>query len=99
MWKVSDLITTASQIPWFCNQLHTRQHWVLKNDVKKSTQLIDIMKLPSQRAAEIKTESVDMHFLAVHDQLQNSRTLHVQSVTAPGKVLIVARIAGHQSIV
>ena len=54
MRKVADLIATAAQVPRFRNQFDLRQNRILQDDVKKCTQLIDVMQFASQRLARSK---------------------------------------------
>ena len=102
--KISDLIATFPEIPRFRNQLHLRQHGILMDDVEERPKLIDRMQLTSQCARQIEAEPVHVHFndpvpQAVHDELQDARTPHVQRVPAPGEVLIEPWLVRQQAVI
>ena len=64
------------------------------NDVKERAQLVDVVEFSGQSAAQVEPETVDVHLQhpvpeAVHDELQNTRTQHVERVPAAGEVGVV----------
>jgi hypothetical protein len=69
--KISHLITTRTNIPGFGNKFYLRDHGVLMNDIKKSSQPFDIEKLTSQCRSKIKTKTINMHF-----QYPVAKTVH-----------------------
>ena len=59
-------------IPWFSNQFHLGNNWILKYHIKESASFIKKKIFPRQSTGQIKTKSIDMHFSnpiaqAVHD--------------------------------
>ncbi len=74
------------------------------NDVEERPQPVDGMLLARQGARQIEAEPIDVHLQnpvpqAVHDQLKNPRTHHVQRISAARVVHVEPRIVPDQPVV
>ena len=102
--KVADLIAAGPEVPRLGDQLHLRQHRVLRDDVEEGAELVDLVQLARQRRREVEAEAVDVHLehpvaQAVHDELDGARVEHVQAVAAAGEVDVAAPVVGVEPVV
>ena len=101
--EVADLIPIRAEIPRFGDEFHIREDGILVDDVEKGSEAIHLPQFPRQRAREIETEAIDMHFLnpvaeGIHDELEHTRVGDIQGISA-AREIDVARSVGIESVV
>src|SRR5437762_2752143 len=43
-WELAHLIAAFAKVPWFRNQFHLRNNWILINDIKERRESVDFME-------------------------------------------------------